>query len=88
MKNTIRCPKCGREYLPCEIYLPDEFLGKSYTISRDEEGCIDYISGTNMGLSEEYCCDECGTHFLVSAEVEFTTTALDEILPEGYISVV
>lgn len=26
--ELIICPKCGREYLPAEIYYPNEFLGK------------------------------------------------------------
>jgi uncharacterized OB-fold protein len=26
--EKIVCPKCGREYLPVEIYYPNSFFGK------------------------------------------------------------
>lgn len=82
--NIIRCPKCGREYLPCEIYLPDAFLGRARVISRNEEGQIDYIDGSNMDLVETYQCD-CGHRFKVEAKVNFHVESLAD--PEqGYIS--
>lgn len=89
MKNenqiVIKCPKCGREFLPCEIYLPDSFLGKSRVVVRSPQGKVEYISGTNMDLQEEYLCD-CGTHFKVEASVEFKTSVLKSQTQEEYIT--
>lgn len=71
--DIIKCPKCDREYLPAEIYLPNEFLGKPSHISRDYQGKIlDHI-GDSMNLKETYTCDECNTTFRVSAKVQFST---------------
>ena len=46
-KNTIRCPHCGCEYLPAEIYLPNDFLGYPTNIIKDEKGEILGLLGPN-----------------------------------------
>lgn len=33
--QVIRCPQCGAEYLPGEIYLPKYFLGQPKNVSKD-----------------------------------------------------
>lgn len=76
-KILIKCPHCGREYLPCEIYYPDEFLGTARNIIRDGKQII-YFDGENMNLSETYICDECGKTFNVEASVSFRTTKQEE----------
>ena len=35
--NYIKCPYCGREYTPSEIYVPKYFFGYPYNIMRNEK---------------------------------------------------
>ena len=70
---VIKCPYCGWEYLPSEIYMPNSFLGKAYQIYRKEDGTIDVYDGHNMDLSEEFVCDHCNKPFTIEADVKFKT---------------
>ena len=70
----IKCPVCGREYHPAEIYLPNSFFGRPKDIIRDSySGKIDYFIGKDMDLVERYVCDKCNTLFKVIAKVQFNT---------------
>lgn len=75
MKNrkikVIKCPKCGREYLPAEIFYPKHFFGKVSDIIKDYSGEIIAFTGDTMNLSETYICDNCNTSFKVSAKINF-----------------
>lgn len=75
MKNknftVIKCPKCGYEYLPAEIFLPDVLLGKPNDILRDEKGRIEYFGGESISLQEEFTCENCDVHFKVNADISF-----------------
>lgn len=71
---TIKCPKCGRSYLPAEIYYPKEFFGNVSNIVKNSEGNVIYYNGDNMNLSEDYTCDNCNCTFTVTAEINFETT--------------
>ena len=73
----IVCPNCGAEYLPCEVYYPNQFLGKSYEIDKID-GKIDMFNGSNMNLEESYVCDNCETKFKVTAKVQFKTQVIDK----------
>ena len=73
----IVCPNCGAEYLPCEVYYPNQFLGKSYEIDKID-GKIDMFNGSNMNLEESYTCDHCDTMFKVTAKVQFKTQVVDK----------
>ena len=59
MKNqkekVIKCPNCGYEYLPAEIYMPNYFLGKPKDINKEHMTgkVLDYM-GSSMNLSETY----------------------------------
>ena len=75
---VITCPKCGREYLPAEIYIPKEFFGAPDIIQRDTEGKVVDTSGTDMCLVDTYCCDSCSATFNVKADITFTTELDDE----------
>lgn len=85
---TIVCPKCGMEYLPAEIYLPDTFIGKPYNIERAPSGKIDMFDGCSMDVNEDYICDRCGTKFKVSATVQFKAIEYNakNQFSESYIS--
>lgn len=73
MKLTIKCPECGYEYLPCEIYYPQD-LGKATNIVRDMEGKIIYYDGSTIDTDAEYKCDNCNTVFKVDAKISFFTS--------------
>ena len=62
-KIVIKCPNCKYEYLPAEIFYPQSVFGKPEHILRDNSGKIEYYEGTEMELSETYCCDKCGQTF-------------------------
>lgn len=71
----ITCPCCGAEYLPSEIYIPQEVLGKSnFEINKTRMGNItDDNSIKDMDLNEVYECDFCGRTFRVRMKVKFET---------------
>lgn len=75
----IICPCCGAQYLPCEIYLPNPFLGKTKLIEKDIYGKILDYYGDSMDLYEQYKCDKCNTTFSVKATVTFSTKVMDEV---------
>ena len=86
MIKTIKCPYCGYEYLPGEIYVPNNFLGKPNKIIRDE-GKIYSFEGIQQDLTESYICDNCNKNFLVIAKVTFETHKdPKETFEEEYIS--
>lgn len=70
----IKCPNCGREYLPAEIYIPQAFFGKPTSIDRNAgTGKIEEFYGTDMDLNEHYVCDKCNTPFNITAKLQFIT---------------
>lgn len=76
MKRLIYCPNCNAEYLPSELFLPDDFLGKGTEIEKDVNGKIVYYENGDMNVSENYICDKCNKPFKIIAKVSFIT-ALD-----------
>ena len=68
------CPKCGAEYLPCEIFLPDYLLGKAKDIIKDEDGKILDFGGLEPDLSEKFECEYCKTSLKISARVWYSAT--------------
>ena len=69
--DVITCPFCGREYLPCEIFIPQPFVGRATTVFRDANEKIEGFVGTTMDLFEKYVCDSCSTPFTIKANVKF-----------------
>ena len=53
----IKCPICGYEYLPAEIFFADEFLGDPGEIIRPMGKEIDCYLGDGMKLAEDFVCD-------------------------------
>ncbi len=72
-KHVIRCCHCGAEYLPAEIFLPNEFFGRPRTIEKDLNGKIINYFGSNMCTTETYICDYCNRKFKIDANVKFFT---------------
>lgn len=84
-KTSIKCPHCGTEYLPGEIYIPNYFVGQPTDIIKDEKGAVLGFEGSDMETSEQYTCDLCGQTFRVDAIVTFKTEALvDDFGSEVY----
>lgn len=71
--SIIKCPSCGAEYLPAEIFLPDEFFGRPEAF-KGMSGKIEDVDGIPMNQDAEYQCDYCGKKFKVHAEISFCST--------------
>lgn len=82
MEETIKiiCPICGAEYLPVEIFMPEEFFGRPTEIIRDPADKIEFFLGKGMNLNENYVCDSCGATMRVKARISFDveTDPVDE----------
>ena len=78
--ELIICPKCHREYLPAEIFIPKAFFGNPNDIIRDVYGEILEFSGTGMDLNESYTCDTCNTTFNVTAKINFQISISNFVL--------
>ena len=74
MNNTIKCPNCDTEYLPAEIFYPDDLIGKPKDIEKDVYGKLLYFAGSDSCLEEKYYCDYCGRVMTVSANLSFNAT--------------
>ena len=89
MKNLtiIKCPKCGMEYLPAELFVPAAFFGTPDIIKRDTEGhIIDYL-GSGLDTKELYTCDSCNTAFNIECSISFNTTVNEEAnFQEEYVT--
>lgn len=77
-KNVIKCPNCGAEYLPAEIYLPNHFLGRPFGIEKDHlSGKVINYEGKAVDTFETYNCDYCGISFSISAKIKFETKEIE-----------
>jgi DNA-directed RNA polymerase subunit RPC12/RpoP len=76
--RIIKCPKCGMEYLPAEIYYPNVFLGTPLNVMRSIEGKILGFDGTSMNDTETYKCDNCDSLFEVVSTTNFTSKLVGE----------
>ena len=83
-KNIIKCPHCGAEYLPSEIYIPNSLLGKQFDIYKDAEGHIETFFGDDMDLVESYRCDFCNKKFIVNAIIKFNTSSAAKYSTDEY----
>ncbi len=72
---VIKCPHCGAEYLPGEVYLPGSLIGQPDDIVKDAVGKIiyeDYSTETREpDMIESYICDYCEKPFIVEATVTY-----------------
>ncbi len=83
--RVIKCPTCGYEYLPAEIYLPNEFLGKPKAIMKTISGKIIGFDGIKMNDTETYKCDNCDTLFEVVSTTYFTSKPIGQS-SENYVT--
>ena len=91
--KVIKCPYCGAEFLPSEIYLRDYFLGKPFgNIERDEKNRIIldddgnpiHYQGILQDLKEEFNCDFCDKKFEVEAYIKYNVRGIE--FKEEYVS--
>lgn len=72
---VIRCPHCGSEYLPGEIYLPGSIIGHPDEVIRDSLGKIIYedysTEAHEPDLIEHFVCEHCEKPFVVEAAVTY-----------------
>lgn len=82
VKTKIKCPVCGYEYLPAEIYIADDFVGNPRNIIKDENGEVLGYEGSDMNTTETYICDHCDTTFTVEAIVTFKTAPIKDVFDD------
>ena len=72
---VIRCPHCGAEYLPGEIYMPSSLIGQPDDIVKDAVGKIIYedysTEAREPDMIESYICDYCEKPFVIEATVTY-----------------
>lgn len=65
----IKCPVCGWEYLPEEVYV--KILGKPQNIVRNEKGQIIHFTGDSIDPEEDFTCEHCKTELKIILEPKF-----------------
>lgn len=74
---VIKCPHCGAEYLPGEIYFPGSLIGQPDDIVKDSFGRIlyeDYSSPKREpDMVEHFTCEYCEKPFIVEATTTYKT---------------
>ena len=88
---VIRCPHCGWEYTPADIFMPGDLIGKPKTVIRDALGKIiyqEYDSENEPAQSEKYFCDNCEKPFIVEPVIVYKVKKEAEELDftESYVS--
>ena len=71
--NYIKCPYCGCEYHPAEIFLPEYVIGRPTAVLKDDNGVIEKVVADTTSLEEYYQCDKCNNSFKVTLDFEFTS---------------
>ena len=90
---VIKCPHCGANYLPGEIYMPGALIGQPDDIVKDSLGKIlyeDYPEDKEPELIEHYTCDICNKPFVIEAIVTYKTTTEEpeHDFTEQYVSLI
>ena len=74
---VIKCPFCGAEYLPGEIYMPGSLIGQPDEVVKDFSGKIiyeDYYTETRTpDMIEHFTCEYCDKPFVIEATVTYKT---------------
>lgn len=71
---VVKCPVCGQEYLPSEIFLPNDFFGKQKDITRNASGEIEFYLGDDSNYDEEFICESCLSKLKIHANLSFNVT--------------
>lgn len=76
-KSIIKCPYCGFEYSPSEVFMPGEIVGTPKSLVKDPLGKIIYtewVEGEEAEQVEHFACEGCGKSFTVKPVVTYTAT--------------
>ena len=72
---VIKCPHCGAEYLPGEVYLPGALIGQPDDVVKDSLGKIlyeDYYTPEREpNTIEHFTCEFCEKPFVIEATVTY-----------------
>ena len=72
---VIKCPFCGTEYLPGEIYMPGSLIGQPDEIVKDGLGKIIYEDyepeDRAPNMIEHFTCESCNKPFIIEATVSY-----------------
>lgn len=73
--NLIKCPYCGEEYLPEEIFISEDFKNIVKNITKEDGKIVFYLgdSWADNPIKETYECDSCAHSFKVYADLVFKT---------------
>lgn len=74
--SLIRCPHCGAEYLPGEIYMPGSLIGQPEDVVKDFTGKIlyeDYPVDKEPDMIEHFTCEYCEKPFIIEAAITYRT---------------
>jgi hypothetical protein len=73
----IKCPHCGAEYLPGEVYMPGSLVGQPDEVVKDSLGKIIYedyyTQEREPDMIEHFTCEYCDKPFIVEAVVTYKT---------------
>ena len=90
----IRCPHCGAEYLPGEIYMPSSLIGQPDEVVKDSLGKIIYEDYYKVSrepdLTEHFTCEYCNKPFVIEAIVTYKTKeeAPEKDFKQQYVSLI
>lgn len=76
--TSFKCPHCGAQYLPGEVYMPGALIGRPEDIVKDSMGRLlyeDYTEGKEPDMIEHFICDYCDKPFVVEATITYKTMA-------------
>lgn len=79
--KRIKCPYCGAEYLPEEIFVSGEVFQKPKVL-KDEFGRIEFTDRDDEPCVEEYECDYCHNLFKVTLDMQFSTKLMESFTEE------
>lgn len=72
----IKCPHCGAQYLPGEVYMPGSLIGQPEDLVKDSLGKIiyeDYQPSKEPDMIEHFTCEYCDKPFIVEATITYKT---------------
>lgn len=73
-RKIIKCPHCGYEYLPSEIFFDYNTIGRPTKVIRDPLGKIlyeEYEEGKEPTSEEIITCEGCENSFSVNMEISY-----------------
>jgi len=80
---VIKCPHCGWEWTPGEIFYPDNVLGYPINVIRDPLGHILYVEykdDCEPLAEEEFWCEHCDRPFIATIELKCDAKPQEEVL--------